>query len=90
MLLEALLINQRSNARENSSPPSSTAMPQHTINHYIPAEEIQTPKLPRSDAVQLVGHDLIKALANFKLNQKQKNKSRTSSFKVVRNMLMKK
>jgi hypothetical protein len=97
-LLEALLINQKSNARGNSSPPSSTAMSQHAINIYIPAEEIQTPMLIRSEAEQLVGHDLIKALANFKqmgspslkLNEKTKNKSRTSGFKVVRNMLIKK
>jgi hypothetical protein len=98
MLLEALLINQKSNARGNSSPPSSTAMSQHAINIYIPAEEIQTPMLIRSEAEQLVGHDLIKPLANFnqmgspslKLNEKTKNKSWTSCFKVVLNMLMKK
>jgi hypothetical protein len=55
-------------------------MSQHIVNLYLPAEEIQTPMLIRSEAEQLVGHDLIKALSNFKqmgpsglkLNQKTK------------------
>jgi hypothetical protein len=50
MLLKALLMNQRSNGRGNSSPPMSTAMSQHIVNLYLPIEEIQTPKLIRSEA----------------------------------------
>jgi hypothetical protein len=54
--------------------------------------------LIRSDVEQLIGHDLIKPLANFKqmaslslkLNQRQKNKSLTLGFKVVCNILTKK
>jgi hypothetical protein len=73
-------MNQKSNARGNSSSPLSTTMSQHIVNLYLPAEEIQTPMLIRSEAEQLVGHDLIKALSNFKqmgpsglkLNQKTK------------------
>jgi hypothetical protein len=67
MLLEALLMDQRSNAGWSSSPsPSSTATPQFIVNHNFPIEEIQTPKLLRSEVEQMVGQELIKALGNFK------------------------
>jgi hypothetical protein len=67
MLFEALLMNQRSNARWSSSPPpSSTAMPQLIVNHHFPTEEIQTPKLLRSEEEHMVRQELIKALGNFK------------------------
>jgi hypothetical protein len=66
MLLEALM-DQRSNAGWSFSPsPSSTAMPQLIVNHNFPIEEIQTPKLLRSEVEQMVGQELIKALGNFK------------------------
>jgi hypothetical protein len=67
MLLEALLMNQRSNAGWSSSPsPSSIATPQLIINHHFPTEEIKTPKLLRSEEEHMVGQELIKALGSFK------------------------
>jgi hypothetical protein len=67
MLLEALLMNQKSNAGCSSSPsPSSTATPQFIVHHHFPTEEIQTPKLLRSEEEHIVGQELIKALGNFK------------------------
>jgi hypothetical protein len=67
MLLEALLMNQRSNAGWSSSPsPSSTATPQLIINHHFPTKEIKTPKLLRSEEEHMVGQELIKALGSFK------------------------
>jgi hypothetical protein len=61
-------MKQRSNAGGGggSSPPSLTATPQCLVIHHLPPEEIQTPELLRSEAEQLVGQELIKALANFK------------------------
>jgi hypothetical protein len=47
-------------------PPSSTATPQHTVNNHLLTEEIQTLEFLRSEAEQLVGHELIKNLGKFK------------------------
>jgi hypothetical protein len=63
-----------------------------------PPEEIQTSEVLRTEAGQLIGQELIKALVNFKqmdsqsfnLNRKTKNKSGMLVFKVVCNMLTKK
>jgi uncharacterized protein YicC (UPF0701 family) len=66
MLLEALLMNQRSNGRGSSSPPPSTTTPQRTVNNHLLSEETQTPELLRSEAELLVVHELIKNLGRFK------------------------
>jgi hypothetical protein len=64
MLLEVLLMNQMSNAEESSS--LSTATLQHTINNHLLTEKIETSVFLRSEAEQLVRHELIKNLGNFK------------------------
>jgi hypothetical protein len=60
MLLEALLMNQRLDTEGDIS------TTQCIVCHLPPTEEIQSPMLLRSEAEQLVGHELIGALSDFK------------------------
>jgi hypothetical protein len=66
ILLDAFLINQKSNVGGSSSPPSSIATPQRNVNLHPLTKEIQARELPQSEAEQLVGQELIKTLDNFK------------------------
>lgn len=66
MLLEALLMDQRSNIERGYSTPSSNDTPALIVNHHPSMEEIQTPLLLRNEVEQLVGQKLIKALSDFK------------------------
>ncbi|TVU09810.1 hypothetical protein EJB05_43306, partial [Eragrostis curvula] len=65
MLLEALMSQRRDTGADLSTPPA-TATPLHVDNQRHLCEEMQTPVLLRSEAEQLVGEELIKALCNFK------------------------
>jgi hypothetical protein len=60
MLFEALLIGQRSDTERGTSTPSCNASQDSS------AGEIHSPILLRSEAEQLVGQELIKALSDFK------------------------
>jgi hypothetical protein len=66
MLLEAHLMNQRPDMEGDSSIPPLANLTPHVINHHHSTEDILTPALSRSEAEQLVGHELIKALRDFK------------------------
>jgi hypothetical protein len=60
MLIEALLISQRPAAERGNSTPSCA------VSRHLSAEEIHSPVMLRSEAEQLVGQELMKALSNFK------------------------
>jgi hypothetical protein len=66
MLLENLLMNQMHDMEGDSSIAPSTDSTPHVINHHPFTEDILTPVLPRSEVEQLFGHELIKALRDFK------------------------
>lgn len=66
MLLETLM-NQRNDTGDSSSTPQlSTATTMLDVNHDLATKEAHTPLVLRSEAEQLVGQQLIKALSNFK------------------------
>jgi hypothetical protein len=72
MLHEALLMNQMHDVRGGSTTPLSSATPSLVVKH-LPAEEWlrqrhsnEFPLIIRSKEEQLIGHELIKALSNFK------------------------
>jgi hypothetical protein len=66
MLLESHLMAQRHDTEVGSSTPLSSNLNPRLVNHHPSTEDITTPMLLRSEAQQLVGHELIKALDDFK------------------------
>jgi hypothetical protein len=66
MLLEVFLMNQRRNMEGDFSISLSADSTMQVINDHPSTEDILTPVLPRGEAEQLVDHELIKALRDFK------------------------
>jgi hypothetical protein len=66
MLLEARLMDQRRDTEGGSSTPLSTDSIPRVVNHHPSTKDIPTPMLLRSEAEQLIGHELINVLDDFK------------------------